>query len=129
MSDPFELRSSFHGPFFHANIRTAVHAGLNDGLTALAEEGEGLVKDELTPGHGVLSGRFRAGVHGALVRDLHAEVAPGDLPYGGWLEGVSRRNRPRPGFPGYAMFRRATERLRQRDLRAFFVERIVRRLS
>lgn len=29
--------------------------------------------------------------------------------YGPWLEGVGSRNRPRPGFPGYHAFRRATQ--------------------
>jgi|SRR5688572_21315684 len=58
-------------------------------------------------------------------------VADGGQPYGHWLEGTGSRNRPRPGFPGYAVWRqvaqiwpRRAERLVQRA-----VDRIVRRLG
>ncbi len=35
-----------------------------------------------------------------------------DIVYGPWLEGTGSRNRPRPGFPGYASFRRAYQQVK-----------------
>lgn len=122
------------GPFFRVNIPHEVGAAIDEGLNAVALHGQGLVQVQLTPGHGVKTGYFRRSVHGGLVSSRHAQIDAGlfqqgaNVVYTSWLETGQRRGR-QTRFPGYHMFERAFEQLKRLDMRQFFVDRIVRRLS
>lgn len=41
-------------------------------------------------------------------------VNDGGVIYGPWLEGVGSRNRPRPGFPGYHIYRKTKNSIAQK---------------
>jgi hypothetical protein len=70
----------------------------------LAEKGKELVESHLdqvivnpTPYYQT---QIRAEPEGVFYR-----VSDSGVVYGGWLEGIDGRNKPRPGFPGYHTFR------------------------
>ncbi len=77
--------------------------------------GEELIKLDLYPGHGVITGQYRRGVRGELTRVRHGTIHDSNAVQGPWLEGTSSRNQS-TRFKGYAMFRRAGQQL-QREAR------------
>ena len=108
------------GPMFETP--TQVSLGFaeadNRGLLDLATiEGSNKVLDQLYGDeenrHGRITGELRRHVGAAVVRDGLAVIAAGEqqgrqnLIYSSWVEGISSRNRARPGFPGYQMFENA----------------------
>ena len=100
------------GPLFGKNASQDLIEATNRGLLDLATiEGANKVLDQLYPGHGRVIGELRRHVGAATIRDSVAIIAAGEqqegrqnLIYSSWVEGIDKRNRPRPGFPGYRMF-------------------------
>jgi len=101
-----------------APIAAAIEATILDALA----RGEELVKVQLTPGHGVDTGTYRAGVLGELISSRHGEVHDSEAIQGTWLEGTSSRNKT-TRFKGYAMFRQARQQL-ERETDGFLKKRI-----
>ena len=110
-----------NGPVFDAprqfslGLREAVDRGLLD----LAQfEGANKVKEQLYPGHGRITANLRNHI-GAKMRDHVAQFDAGEtlaedgqnLVYANWVEGIDKRNRASPGFPGWHMFKKAHEHL------------------
>ena len=96
--------------------KNPLQAAVNRGLTDLAQfEGANRVKEHLEPGHGRKSGKLRGHIFGGFISDNLARFDAGEtqhgtnLVYSDWVEGIDKRNRPRPGFPGYQMFQEAYE--------------------
>lgn len=133
MSD-LGIRVSLRGPIFEHAPDYAVDEGGGEAFAEIGILGQRFVQAQLYKGHGVRTSHFRRSVHGGVVRHLTAQIDAGlyqqgaNVVYTNWLEGTSRRNRPRPGFPGYWMFANALRRLRGMDLAALIEERILRRL-
>lgn len=110
MSDGWSIDLKIAGRLERLLNESAVQDALADGVRDLMQMGEAAVIEQLYPGHGLKTGYYRRSVHGQLRGRLHAEVNDSGVVYGPWLEGVSRRNE-RSRFKGYAMFRRAHEKL------------------
>lgn len=100
------------GPLFDPGAPAAVNEALNAIVSDTVAEGERLVKLDLRPGHGLLTGHYARSVHGEVTGSLHGIVHDSRVVYGPWLEGVSNRNRT-TRFKGYAMFRRAAQQLQR----------------
>jgi len=107
------------GPVFETPTQVGLGfaEAVNRGLLDLATiEGSNKVLEQLYPGHGRITGELRRHV-GAAVRDGVAIIAAGEqqgrqnLIYSSWVEGISKRNRERPGFPGYHMFKNAYDHI------------------
>ncbi|ANS03211.1 hypothetical protein [uncultured Mediterranean phage uvDeep-CGR2-KM18-C74] len=84
----------------------------NRALLDIAVMGAVRVQSKMTgPGKGRVTGFLRGRVSGSIVSSLHAQIDAGEARYGrnvvyaGWVEGVSSRNRSRPGFPGHFYFK------------------------
>lgn len=104
------------GPVFEkpTQISLGFAEAVNRGLLDLATiEGSNKVKEQLYPGHGRVIGNLRSHVSASKVRDYLVQIDAGEARYGenlvysNWVEGISSRNRARPGFPGYQMFANA----------------------
>ena len=102
-----------NGPIFDRDV-PGLQAAVNRGLTDLAQfEGANKVMEQLEPGHGRVIGNLRSHVSASFVRDNVAQVDAGEerygfnLVYANWVEGIDDRNRARPGFPGWHMFKKA----------------------
>jgi hypothetical protein len=108
-----------HGPLFDKDAAKNLIEATNRGLLDLATiEGTNKVLSELYPGHGKVIGELRRHIGAAIIRDSVAVVAAGEqiegrqnLIYSNWVEGIDERNRARPGFPGYRMFRKAEDHM------------------
>ena len=83
----------------------------NTGLLDLVQfEGANKTGEQLTPGHGRLTGQLQRAIFAgaSLVADLVAQYDAGqikrgaNLVYATWIEGISPRNSP--AFEGYQMF-------------------------
>ena len=99
------VRGPFFGPSVDGMERDAIAAaGREVSVFAAAA-----VKDQLYPGHGVRSGKFRSSITGQVTPSRHGIVFARDAVKGPWLEGTSRRNLT-TRFKGFAAFRRGTER-------------------
>ncbi|MEA3484149.1 MAG: hypothetical protein U9R65_19610 [Pseudomonadota bacterium] len=108
------------GPMFEtgAQVSLGFAEAVNRGLLDLATfEGANRVKEELYPGHGRVTGKLRGQVMASKVQDYLVQVDAGEAQYGSnliyssWVEGISSRNRARPGFPGYGMFQNAYDHI------------------
>lgn len=97
------------GPFFDGRTQRAIDRALTDTLQDVTERGESIVKRQLFPGHGLVTGTLRRSIAGEVVNNRRATVGT-DVIYGAWIEGTSRRNET-TRFKGYSMFRRATQAL------------------
>ena len=104
-------KGKLNGKFFENPSAKLVEAA-NRGLLDVAVMGAVRVQSMMTgPGKGRVSGFLRGRVAGNIVSSLHAQIDAGEARYGrnaiyaGWVEGVSSRNRPRPGFPGHFYFK------------------------
>ena len=97
------------GPFFTQDVHGAVRDAVHEVVREVSEYGAEAVKDQLYPGHGVLSGKFRSSISGQVTQSRHGLVFARDAIKGPWLEGTSRRNQT-TRFKGYAMFRRGRDR-------------------
>lgn len=114
------------GKLFDISADKRLRDALNQGITRMALVTEQRVKEPMVKGHGVLTGHLRRSVSGELVGDLKAQVDAGsarqgaNVVYASWVEGTSTRNRPKPGFPGYHMFRDAFKRLEAEEKDKYF---------
>ena len=119
------------GKLFDISADKNLRNSFNQAIKRMALVTEGRVKKPMQKGgHGVITGHLRRSVEGELVSDLRAQVDAGSLRaganvvYASWVEGTSRRNRPRPGFPGHFMFRDAFKRLESEDKDKYFAKPI-----
>ena len=123
------------GKLFDISADKRLLDAMNQGITRMALVTEQRVKEPMVKGHGVLTGHLRRSVSGELVGDLKAQVDAGsarqgaNVVYASWVEGTSTRNRPRPGFPGYHMFRDAFKRLEAEEKDKYFAEPIKKALN
>jgi len=108
------------GPIFDAPTQVSLgfQQAVNRGLLDLAQfEGANRVKQQLEPGHGRVTGNLRNHISASLVRDNLAQFDAGETRYGtnlvyaNWVEGIDKRNRARPGFPGWHMFAKTREHI------------------
>ena len=108
------------GPMFEkpTQVGLGFAEAVNRGLLDLATiEGSNRVKEQLYPGHGRITANLRNHIGASIVRDYVAQVDAGEARYGAnliysnWVEGISTRNRARPGFPGYQMFQNAYDHI------------------
>jgi hypothetical protein len=114
------------GPMFEtpAQVGLGFQEAVNNGLLHFATiEGANVVLKELYPGHGQVTGELKRHVMAKDVRDNLVQVDAGEAMYGNnliyssWVEGIDDRNRPRPGFPGWHMFKKAEQHMENsRDL-------------
>ncbi len=128
---------TLHGPIFRKGVPEKVlRAAIKDTLQDVVERGEQIVRAQLFPGHGLVTGNYRRSIAGevgiqigrgkgtrnisssqrshslqGIRRDsLHAIIWDSGVVYGPWLEGVSSRNE-RSRFKGYGMFRKTNAAL------------------
>lgn len=97
MASKYGPRVEYSGPFFTKDIRKTVWANMRDLVQAIAEDGEQLVKANLTSGHGRLTGDYADAVDGRA-RSLKGKK---------WaLSAVvtSTRHLTMPGFRGFGLF-------------------------
>ena len=115
-----ETTFKLKGPMFDApsQIGLGFAEAVNRGLLDLATiEGANRVKEQLYPGHGRVTANLRNHIGASIVRDYVSQVDAGEARYGrnliysAWVEGISKRNRARPGFPGYHMFKEAHDHI------------------
>jgi len=112
------------GPFFDGRMQKAVRLALTDTVRDATDRGEGMVKAQLYPGHGLVTGTLRRSVAGEA-RGLNALIETNVI-YGPWIEGTSRRNET-TRFKGYAMFRRTRQAL-QKSVPRLLIKYLRRRL-
>lgn len=101
------------GPIFDGRATIIIRQGTDELAQAVAEEGQRLVKDDLTK---VIrthpTGRYIPSVE--VVRRGHADFTYGTrIIYGPWIEGTGSRNKT-TRFKGYASFRRTRQVLENR---------------
>ena len=104
----FAVSTVVSGPFFDrgdAKVKRAIAGTTQD----LVERGEQMVKRQLYPGHGHITGTLRRSISGHMTGPLSGIIAT-PVVYGAFIEGVSRRNQT-TRFKGYAMFRRTAKAL------------------
>ena len=89
-----------------APLDAAVKSSIED----IVARGETLVKLQLFPGHGLVTGFYRNLIFGVLQDSRHGLIHDSNVIYGPWLEGTSSRNQT-TRFKGYSMFRRTTQQL------------------
>ena len=122
------------GKIFSPNAPRAVKKAIRAGIGELVLEGEGMVKAQLYPGHGVITANLRRAVAGHVRDDLNGQIDAGeiaqgrDVNYAGWIEGISPRN-TRSRFKGYRMFRNVRDRFAKQDLSRFFAKRVRKALG
>lgn len=102
----------FHGPIFNGTADPIIRAYCNDAEKAVADEGVTMVRQYL---HGVL--RHPTGYYASHIQTDRLAgdqvINDGNVVYGPWLEGTSRRNHT-TRFRGYRTFRLTTQRLKAR---------------
>lgn len=103
------MQYSHNGPFFTLGV-TPVLESMHRSVDELANEGAIQVQQQLTSGHGVLTGEYRSGIHGQMTDSMHGGVSDGNAIIGSWLEGTNSRNHS-TRFKGYGIFRKALQRL------------------
>jgi hypothetical protein len=119
MAAKYGKRIEYSGPLFTKDVKKTFRANARDLLKAMAEDAEGLVKADLTPGHGRLTGDYAAAVAGRItsIRGKHWALTavttstrhlqmPGFRGYGTFLETGIKGGR-QTSFRGYWFFRRA----------------------
>ena len=123
------------GKLFDISADKRLLDAMNQGITRMALVTEQRVKQPMVKGNGVLTGHLRRSVSGELVGDLKAQVDAGsarqgaNVVYASWVEGTSTRNSPRPGFPGYHMFRDAFKRLEAEEKDKYFAAPIKKAIN
>ena len=103
------------GPLFEppAQVSLGFQEAINRGLLDLATlEGSNKVKEQLTPGHGRLTGNLRNHIAANVTEDNVVQIDAGEHRYGAnliysaWVEGISTKNET-SNFDGYQMFENA----------------------
>lgn len=122
------------GPIFSNGIERRFKKTMREGLAAIVLHGEGDVKRQLYPGHGLITGALRESVGGHVVSDTTGQIDAGQISqgrnigYAAFIEGVSPKNRT-TRFKGYHMFENTAGRLGSLDLDKFLKDRLVRVLG
>ncbi len=117
------------GPVLNGQAPPIINDTLRLTVGDVAAEGERIVKGELVPGHGLVTGHYRRSIHGETTgvragialaaagvgagqffASPHGIIHDSQVIYGPWLEGVSSRNQS-TRFKGYSMFRKARQQL------------------
>ena len=109
LSTRFKLK----GPVFSGKVSDDMQRAVNTGLLDLATlEGSNKVKEQLTPGHGRVTGNLRNHIGAGLIKDNEVQIDAGEFRYGAniiysaWVEGISTKN-DTSSFKGYQMFENA----------------------
>ena len=121
------LSVEYTGPLFTKDVRKTFRANARDLVTAIAEDGEGLVKAELTVGHGRLTGRYADAVEGrarslagkkwaltAVVSSTRHLEMPNFRGFGTFLESGAR-GKVQSTFRGLWVYKRVASLLRRRS--------------
>lgn len=97
MASKYGPRVEYSGPFFTKDIKRTFRQNARDLVQTIAEDGEALVKANLTPGRGRLTGEYSDAVNGRAVSLKGKKWA---------LTAVvtSTRHLSMPGFKGYGIF-------------------------
>ena len=107
------------GPMFESGtqITQGFAEAVNRGLLDMAQiEGANRVKEQLTPGHGRVTGNLRTHIGASVTNDYEAQVDAGahllgaNIIYSSWVEGISSRNK-KSTFKGYGMFKNAYDHI------------------
>ena len=127
MASKYGPSISYSGPFFSRDVKKTFRANARDLVTAIAEDGERMVKDNLTPGHGRVSGRYADAVEGrakslsgkkwaltAVVTSTRHLEMPNFRGYGTFLES-GKRGKVQTTFPGLWVYKRVASLLRRRS--------------
>lgn len=101
------------GPLFQPGVSRKIVNEINQALDKVAKVGEGHVKQQLYPGHGLITGNLRESVAGDLVKDLHAVIDAGEHVQGANVVYAEAVESGRGSFRGYRMFGRTADYLRQ----------------
>lgn len=117
------------GPIFSPNVESQTKEEIRAIERELAKEGIGMVREQLHPGHGYVSGDFRRSIT-ASRKTLNTTIYPRLWVIGLWLEGVGSRN-DTTRFKGYAIFRKAREVLAREsdDIAQRGVAKLVKKLN
>lgn len=118
---PITFSTKVSGPFFTLKGQPLKDAAA-DTIQDLLKEGEAKLEAQLFPGHGVLTGEYKASVYQKFMRRSRNATGWGKLQSGdgsralairgNWLEG-SKRRAEATRFRGYGMFRKTTAHLRR----------------
>jgi hypothetical protein len=121
------LSVEYSGPLFKNDVRKTFRQNARDLVSAIAEDGEGLVKAELTVGNGRLTGRYADAVQGrirslsgkkwaltAVVTSTRHLEMPNFRGYGTFLE-TGRRGKVQSTFRGLWVYKRVASLLRRRS--------------
>jgi hypothetical protein len=115
----------YSGPFFARDVKKTFRANARDLVTAIAEDGERMVKDNLTPGNGRVTGRYADAVEGrakslsgkkwaltAVVTSTRHLEMPNFRGYGTFLE-TGLRGKVMSSFRGLWVYKRVANALRR----------------
>ena len=111
----------YSGPLFQGHPAGVIDQAIKDAIEDALARGEELVKEQLYPGHGLVTGHYRRSVRGERTDSRHGRVHDSQVVYGPWLENGGGR------FRGYAMFRNAKQQLEREVPR--MLERRVRQAA
>lgn len=105
-----DMDGSVRGPLRDGRAEKALEEYVQDVEKVIAQRGARMVVSLLKSNIKNPTPRYWNTIH---VEPLGSgwTVTDNDAVYGPWLEGTGSRNRARPGFPGYASFRLATQML------------------
>ncbi len=110
------------GPLFAANVNETVQEAVGKGLLKAALVGQRLVQEQLTPGHGVVTGQFRRSIGGFMKPGSWNEAtvrsnSPSEeqMVQTSWLESGPHGRQPIGCFHGYGMFANAETKLNATD--------------
>lgn len=122
---------TFSGPFFRGDPSRLVKESTLEIARETTDYAKEAVKDQLYPGHGVLTGKFRASVTGEIQQSRHGVVFARDVVKGPWLESGAGHRYGSTRFRGYAMFRRGRDRTQSEVPRIAnkVVDQLVRKLN
>lgn len=115
----------YSGPFFEKDVRKTFRSNARDLVAAIAEDGERMVRDDLTPGHGRVTGRYADAVEGrarslsgkkwaltAVVSSTRHLQMPNFRGFGTFLE-TGLRGKVQTAFRGYWIYKRVANALRR----------------
>jgi hypothetical protein len=115
----------YSGPLFTKDVRQTIRGNARDLMLAIAQDGERMVKAELTPGNGRLTGQYADAVEGraksikgkkwavtAVITSTRHLQMPGYKGYGLFLE-TGIKGTTQTGFRGLWIYRRVANALRR----------------
>ena len=91
------IETELKGKIADPRLKDQLKHAINDGLMELAQiEGANVVKNQLYPSHGFVTGNLKNRIGSAVVKDYVAQIDAGahrygsNLIYANWVEGISR---------------------------------------